>query len=82
MAINRKIIIVNNEKISVSDNKFFCDNIDIKSIPEGLEKYFDVTIVGRKSDDKKSHEIKVEKIKIATNIFTFLNSIIKTFKSI
>ena len=81
MTINRKIIIVNNEKISVSDNKFFCDNIDMKSIPEGLGKYFDVTVVGRKSNDKKSHEIKVEKIKIATNIFAFLNSIIKTFKN-
>ena len=32
---------------------FFCDNIDLKSTPEGLNKKFEVSIFGRKSSKKK-----------------------------
>ena len=31
-----KVCIISNEKISNSANNFFCDNLDMKSTPEGL----------------------------------------------
>ena len=34
------LVIINNEKISNEKNNFYCDNIDIKSIPENLSKNF------------------------------------------
>ena len=77
---NKKLVILNNEKISKSGNRFYCDNIDMKSIPEGLSKNFKVFVNARKSNIKRSHQINLENIKIASNISTFLFSIFKTFK--
>ena len=31
---------------------FFCDNIDLKTTPEGLNKKFEVNLFGRKSKKK------------------------------
>ena len=74
------LVIINNEKISNEKNSFYCDNIDIKSIPESLNKNFNVTVIARNSKVKRSHQISLEKIEIASNIFSFLSSVLKTFK--
>ena len=74
------LIIINNEKISNEKNSFYCDNIDIKSIPESLNKNFNVTVIARNSKVKRSHQISLEKIEISSNIFSFLSSVLKTFK--
>ena len=74
------LIIINNEKISNEKNSFYCDNIDIKSIPESLNKNFSVTVIARNSKVKRSHQISLETIEIASNIFSFLSSVLKTFK--
>ena len=75
-----KLFIFSNEKINLQDGKFFCDNIDLKTTPEGLNKKFEVNLFGRKSNKKKSHEIKIKKIKIFTNIFSYLSSVIDSTK--
>ena len=80
MNSNKKLIIISNEKASTSKKKICCDNIDMKSIPEGLSKNYEVLMISRKSNTKRFHQINVEKIKLANNIFTFLFSILKTFK--
>ena len=36
--MKKKLFILSNESISVEDNKFYCDNLDLKSTPEGLNK--------------------------------------------
>ena len=77
---DKNLIIINNEKISNEENYFCCDNIDIKSIPEGLSENFDVTLVARKSKIKRSRHINLEKIDTSSNIFSFLFSILKTLK--
>ena len=46
---NKDLVIINNEKISNEKNCFYCDNIDIKSIPEELDKNFKVTLIARDS---------------------------------
>ena len=40
MNFKKKIVIINKEKIFQENNSFFCDNIDLKSIPEGLKEKF------------------------------------------
>ena len=46
---NKKLIIVNNESVSKKDNKFYCDNIEMKSLPEGLNENFEVSLIVRNS---------------------------------
>lgn len=77
---SKLLFIINNEKISKEGNNFYCDNIDIKSIPEYLNKNFDVSILARSSREKRTREIGLKKIIIAPNILLFLYNIFKTFK--
>ena len=77
---DKKLVIINKEKISKSGNSFYCDNVDLKSIPEGLNKNLKVSVIARKSNSQRFHKINLENIEIASNIFTFLFSIFKTFK--
>ena len=80
MSQNKKLVIINKEKIFGRNNDFYCDNVDMKSIPEGLGKNFNTLVIARKSSIKRFHKINLRNIKIASNIFTFLFSIFKTFK--
>ena len=78
--MKKKLFIFSNESISSLDGKFYCDNIDLKSTPEGLNKKFEVSLFARKSNKKRSHEIKVKKIKIFNNFFTYISSVITVSK--
>ena len=80
MSQNKKLVIINKEKIFKKNNSFYCDNVDMKSIPEGLSENFKTLIIARKSNIKRFHKINLENIEIASNIFTFLFGIFKTFK--
>ena len=68
--MKKKLFIFSNESISIEDNKYYCDNLDLKSTPECLNKKFEVNLLGRKSFKKRSHEIKLKRIKVFTNIFS------------
>ena len=78
---NKDLVIINNEKISNDNNGFYCDNVDIKTIPENLNKNFKVTLIARSSNIKRTRQINLEKIKTSSNIFTFLFRILNTFKN-
>ena len=78
--MKKKLFIFSNESIYLQKAKYFCDNIDLKSSPEGLNKKFEVNLFGRKSYKKRTHEIKLKKIKIFSNIFTYLSEVIKSTK--
>tara|TARA_B100001564_G_C20668735_1_gene685040 strand:- start:3605 stop:4624 length:1020 start_codon:yes stop_codon:yes gene_type:complete len=78
--MKKKLFIISNESIFSQNNKFFCDNIDIKSTPEGLKKNFEINIFGRKSSKKRSHEIKIKNIKIFNNIYTYISEVISASK--
>ena len=47
--MKKKLFIFSNESIFLQEGKFFCDNIDLKSTPEGLNKKFDINLFGKKS---------------------------------
>ena len=78
--MKKKLYIFSNEGVYLQNNKFFCDNIDIKTTPEGLNKNFEVNLFCRKSSKKRTHEIKLKKIKIFSNIFSYLYDVIKASK--
>ena len=73
--MKKKLFIFSNESISVEDGKFYCDNLDLKSTPEGLNRKFEVNLIGRKSKKKRSHEIKLKRIKVFKNIFSYLSEV-------
>ena len=73
--MKKKLFIFSNESISMDDDKFYCDNLDLKSTPEGLNKKFEVNLLGRKSLKKRSHEIKLKRIKLFNNIFSYLSEV-------
>ena len=77
---DKKLVIINKEKIFERDNSFYCDNVDMKSIAEGFSKNFNTLLIAKKTNIKRFHKINLENIEIASNIFTFLFSIFKTFK--
>ena len=78
--MKNKLFIFSNESISFQDEKYFCDNIDLKSSPEGLNKKFEVNLFGRRSFKRRAHEIKIKKIKIFSNIFSYLLEVIRSSK--
>ena len=60
--MKKKLFIFSNESVSSKDGKFYCDNIDLKSTPECLNRKFEVNLFARKSKKKRIHEIKIKKI--------------------
>ena len=45
----KKLFIISNESVFNYEGKFFCDNIDMKSTPEGLGKDIEINIIARRS---------------------------------
>ena len=78
--VNKKIYIISNESISDNSENYSCDNLDLKSIPEGLSKNFDTTIIARKSNSKRYHVIDNIKFQLAENIFKFSQLIFQSIK--
>ena len=76
-----RLLVISNERISKEEETFFCDNIDMKTSPEGLSYKFDVSIIARSSEKSRSHEIKIKKIKIFSNILSYLSEVIKSAKT-
>tara|TARA_B100000941_G_C28478142_1_gene540514 strand:+ start:541 stop:1566 length:1026 start_codon:yes stop_codon:yes gene_type:complete len=78
--MQNKLFIISNEKIFGSDGNFFCDNLDMKSTPEGLKKNFDIHILGRNSRKTRSHKINIKKVTLSKTFFSYMYSIFKSFK--
>ena len=80
--MKKKLFIFSNEKIFYQEGKFFCDNLDLKTTPEGLNKEFEVNLFGRKSNILRSHEIRIKKIKIFSNIFSYILGVKQSVKEV
>ena len=79
--MTNRLVIINNESISNNNQHFHCDNIDSKSLSEGLNKNFNVLMIGRQSKIQRSHQINLKQIIAASNILVFLYNVLKTFKN-
>ena len=49
----KELVIINNEKVFNDNGDFYCDNLDLKVLPEGLNEYFNVKYLVRKSKKKR-----------------------------
>ena len=78
--MKKNLVILNNEKIFEDNNDFYCDNLDLKVVPEGLNNFFEVCYIVRNSKKKGKQKINLQNIKVASNIFKFVYFILKTFK--
>ena len=76
-----KLFIISNESIFNYEGDFFCDNLDLKSTPEGLNNKFQVNIIGRLSKKNRSHKINIKKIKVYKNIFSYMFGIVSALKN-
>ena len=76
-----KLIVLNNEKVSKSNGKFFSRNYNFKILPEGLSRYFNVEYIVMKSEVNESHELDLDKVKVASNIVQFIFYVLSTFKN-
>ena len=59
----KNLIIINNEKIFKENDTFYCDNLDLKVLPEGLNQYHRVQYIVRSSGKNKKgycHNIRLE----------------------
>ena len=75
-----KLFIISNESIFNYEGNFFCDNIDLKSTPEGLGNKFKINIIGRLSKKIRSHKINIENIKIYNNFFFYMCGVLNSLK--
>ena len=79
--MKNKLFIISNESVYLDENNnFFCDNIELKSIPEELSNYSNISLIARYSKKIRSIRINIKQISIFKNIFTYLISIFKSFK--
>ena len=76
----KNLIIINNEKIFKENNSFYCDNLDLKILPEGLNEYHEVQYIVRSSNKKGGQKINLKNIKVASNILKFIYYVFRTFK--
>ena len=77
----QKLFIISNESIYENNNEYFCDNIDLKSTPEGLDKNFEVNLIARKSKAERAFNINLKNIKIFSSIFSFISAILSSTKN-
>lgn len=75
------LYLISNEKITQNNKTFFCDNLDMKSTPEGLNRYFEVNIIARKSKKDRLQRINLQTIKTFSNIFSYTYEIMRSSKN-
>ena len=55
----KDLIIINNEKVFKENDNFYCDNLDLKVLPEELSDYHQVQYIVRKSSKKGKQKINI-----------------------
>ena len=76
----KNLVIINNEKIFRQNDSFYCDNVNLKVLPEELNNYFKIQYIARRSTKKGQQKVNLKNIKITSNIFNLFYFIFKTFK--
>jgi glycosyltransferase involved in cell wall biosynthesis len=66
------LFIIGNERISYTDNYFYSENIEFKSLAEELKNKFNLEIFARNSSKKQNFLIDFLNIKLSTNILVYL----------
>jgi glycosyltransferase involved in cell wall biosynthesis len=72
----KKLNIIMNERVYQDLNYFYSENIDCKSIVEGLKKKFELKLFARRTTVQKKNKLFFFNIILSNNIFVFLFNII------
>jgi glycosyltransferase involved in cell wall biosynthesis len=72
----KKLNIIMNERIYKDQYYFYSENIDCKSIVEGLKDKFELTLFARRTKVIKKNKLLFSNIKLSNNIFFFLFNVI------
>ncbi len=75
--MKKKLFIISNEKFYLDEKKYFCDHIAEKTLPDGLNSKFDVTIIGRSTNIKRAHQLKIKNIENYNFLISYLIAIFK-----
>ena len=75
------LVVLNNEKVSKKNNEFYTRNFNFKILPEGLNKYFKVKYIVRRSNTDEHHKLNLKDVRTASNIIQFIYFVISTFKN-
>ncbi len=78
--MKKTLYVISNEKISNSNKVYYCDNLDMKSTPERLSEDFNIKVIARKSNIIRAQKINLKSINTFSNIFSYINEIIKSSK--
>ena len=73
----KNLVIINNEKIFKENSNFYCDNLDLKILPEELRNYHQLRYIVRSSNKKGNQKLNLKDIKAASNIFKFIYFVFK-----
>ena len=76
----KKLNIIMNERIYKDQYSFYSENVDCKSIVEGLKERFDIKLFARKTKVEKKNKLLFLDVSLSDNIFTFLLNIISSLK--
>ena len=79
--MKKSLVIINNEKCIKINDKIFCQNIEMKTMPEALNLHFNVRLILRTSKVIPIHEIELNNASLSSNIFGFIFSILKEFNN-
>ena len=75
------LVVLNNEKVSKKNNEFYTRNFNFKILPEGLNRYFKVKYIVRRSNTDEHHKLNLKDVRTASNIIQFIYFVISTFKN-
>ena len=80
--IKDKLAIITNEKVFSKNKYYFCDNVEMKSLPEDLNKNFEIKLFIRNSKEvKTAHKINLSNIISSRGLISYLKNIFKTLKN-
>ena len=77
----KKLNIITNERIYNDQYSFYSENVDCKSIVEGLKEKFDTKLFARNTIFKKNNKLKFDSIFLSNNIFIYLFRIFLSLKN-
>jgi glycosyltransferase involved in cell wall biosynthesis len=76
----KKLNIIMNERIYEDQYYFYSENIDCKSIVEGLNQKFQIKLFARRTKIKKKNKLAFFNISLSNNIFIFLFDVFFSLK--
>ena len=78
MSIN--LVIISNEKFYIKENNFYCDNVAEKTLPDGLNKTFNIEVIARSTNLKRAHELTFKNVILFKSLIFYLLEVAKKIR--